>query len=100
LVWLGLWNLMPLFTILQLYRGGQFYWWRKPEYPEKTRPVASHCWHTLSHVVSSIPLWVGLELTTLLVIRSDCIGSCKSNYHTITKTMAPLRHWHLIIDLF
>ena len=33
--------------------------------------------------------WVGFELTTLVVIGTDCIGSRKSNYYTITTMMAP-----------
>jgi len=49
---LGLWCLTSLSTILQLYRGGQF-WWRKPDYMEKTTDLTSH-WQILSHnVVSS-----------------------------------------------
>jgi len=29
---LGLWGLTPLLSILQLYHGGEIYWWRKVEY--------------------------------------------------------------------
>ena len=48
---------------------------------ENHRPVASH-WQTLSHtVVSSTPHFqVWFEITTLVVIDTDCTGSYESNH--------------------
>ena len=43
----------------------------------------------LYHIMLYTSTWSIFDLTTSVVIGTDCIGSCKSNYHTITTTMPP-----------
>jgi hypothetical protein len=60
--------LTPLSTIFQLYRGGQFYWWRKPEYPEKTTD--------LSQVIDKFyhKLVIVMKIAEILASRSTTIN--------------------------
>ena len=93
---------MPLSTIFKLYNV----LWQSVLLVEETgvpgenlRPAAKSLTNLSCNVVSSTTRLSGIQTHNFVVIGTDCIGSCKSNCHKITTTMAPYRHSDHVYDL-
>jgi hypothetical protein len=93
LLGLGLWCLTPHSTIFQLYRCVTFICEGNLSIGENhwSAQVTDKLYHLMLYLVHLT--WARFELTTLVVIGTDCIASYKSNHHTIQPWLAPVLIW-------
>ena len=85
---IGLWCVTLLSTIFQLYQWQSVLLVEETGVPGENLPqVTDKLYHIMLYRVHLTS--TGFNLITLVVIGIDCIGSCKSNYHTIATTTTP-----------
>ena len=97
--------LTPISAIFQLYHGDKFYWWRKPEYPERT---TDHWQVTGKHY----HLWLWVECTLYCHLQSRArtrrIGDrlvwvVRFNYLTLCATLKmsnKLKNKNNVVNIF
>ena len=86
---MGLWYLMQLSTIFQLYHVLLV---EETVVPGEIIDM-SQVTDKLYHIMLYTSPWSRFELTTSVVMGTDCIGICKTNYHTIMAMTAPGNNW-------
>ena len=95
LVLFGLWCLAPLSTKYFSYIVAvTFIGWGN----RSTQRKPSTCHKSMTNFTTYCCIqytspWIKFELTTLVVIGTDCTSNCKSNYHMITTMTAPWMVW-------